>query len=269
MGFFSSCGGKLRVPLELRRVSRGASWVGKKESSLLSSFEVDLRIPLESLQVNQASSRVERENLVVFLQLQREARVYSQIAMSISGNLSSWIREVMPPLELWGGIRDSSCVTAGQSGLISNWGRKLGVSLEFRWVSQGSSQVATEISGNLSNCFSGVRPLSICEGKLRIPLKSLQRNCPSSQFGWESWVSSPVAMRISGFLSNCNRGVRPPLTLRHGTVVSSWVLKALPSFLSSWGRELAFFLELQQVSHSFYVFWVEFWSSIQITSNLP
>ena len=48
--FFSSCGGKLWVPLELQWGSRGTSRVAKRESKLLPNCLGELRIALESQQ---------------------------------------------------------------------------------------------------------------------------------------------------------------------------------------------------------------------------
>ena len=57
--FFLSCGGKLGVPLELRRGPQGPACVSSEKSGLLSSFEGQDRIPLESLPANRAVSRLQ------------------------------------------------------------------------------------------------------------------------------------------------------------------------------------------------------------------
>ena len=59
-------------------------------------------------------------DLVIFLELQAEAWVSSQVLMGISGYHSGRLRGVRPPFELRGEPYDSSRVTAGESGLISS-----------------------------------------------------------------------------------------------------------------------------------------------------
>ena len=67
--FFSSCGRKIEVPLELPRGPQGTSRIASGKSSLLSSFEGEGWTALESLQRNRASSCIEGQNLMVFLEL--------------------------------------------------------------------------------------------------------------------------------------------------------------------------------------------------------
>lgn len=104
------------------------------------------------------------------------------------------------PLESLQGNWASSQVEAGT-----------GVSLELRWVSQGSSLGCDgDLREPLPSCLSGVWHLSSYEGELRIPLKSLQRNCPSSQFmgilgfplQWQWDQVSQIATGESGLLSH-------------------------------------------------------------------
>lgn len=74
------------------------------------------------------------------------------------------------------------------------------------------------------------------------PLELHQGSQASSQVAAETRGSSQVAIRIFGFLSRCNgdirisleweRRVRPPLTLRHGSPVSSRGVKGLSGLLS-------------------------------------
>ena len=58
-----------------------------KESSLLSSFELELGIALKALQGKRASSRIKAGNLLSFVKLWREAWGFSQVEMGTSGNL--------------------------------------------------------------------------------------------------------------------------------------------------------------------------------------
>jgi len=47
---------------------------------------------------------------------------------------------------------------------------------------------------------------------------------PHLELRWETQGSSPAATGISGFLPWFNRGVRPRLVLRHGTLLYSRVV---------------------------------------------
>ena len=52
---FSSCGGRLGIPLQVPWGTQGASYVASGKSSLYSSIEVERRIALESRQGNEVS----------------------------------------------------------------------------------------------------------------------------------------------------------------------------------------------------------------------
>ena len=65
-----------------------------------------------------------------------------------------------------------------------------------------------------------------------------------------TWGSSPVAMGIARVLSSFNRGLRRRLILRHRTLLSSKVVKGVSGLLSSSGRKLGLFLEVQQGSQT-------------------
>ena len=71
--FFSSCGGKRGVPLELQRGSQGLVRVASDNSGLFSSYEGPVGIPLESLLVNRSVSRV-----------------HSELSVSLGQRLGSW-----------------------------------------------------------------------------------------------------------------------------------------------------------------------------------
>ena len=102
---------------------------------------------------------------------------------------------------------------------------KLCVLLELKWGPQGTSHVASRKSGLVSSC----------KRHLGISLESLQY----------SGVSSRVEAGNSGFLSSCGRdlrvptefqrGVRRPLELRIGTLLSSRVVKGVSGLLWSFG----------------------------------
>ena len=152
MGLFSRCGGKLGVPLELQRVSRGTSLVVKRDSRLLLSFKREYRIALESLQGKRASSRVcawgwGMGNLMVFLKLQWDFRVM----IGNSGNLSCFLREVQSPFELQWGAGDCSQVTTRQIHLMKTCVQKLRVPLQWRQGSQCCIQTSARESGLISS----------------------------------------------------------------------------------------------------------------------
>ena len=62
--FFSSCGRKLGVTLQLRRGPLGPARVALEKSGLFLSCQGHIGIPLESLPVNRAVSRVHSGNSV-------------------------------------------------------------------------------------------------------------------------------------------------------------------------------------------------------------
>ena len=175
------CAGKLGIPLDWGRISRGPSWVTSRVSSTLSCFQRECGISLYTLLWNRASSRVERR--------------------------ISWF--------------------------FSSCGGKLGVPLDLRWGPPGPARVASEKSGLFSSC----------KGPVWIPHKSLPINRAVSRVQSGNSVFSPVATGISGFLSRFNKGVRPRLVLKHGTLHSSRVLKGLSGLQSSSGREFGLFQE--------------------------
>ena len=112
--FFSSFCGKLGVPLEVQRGSRGTSRVAKRESSL-SSCERELGISLELLNGNQALPGFE----VVSRGLSRVASGFLLNYNGDMGNLLSCKIGVKPPFILRGGTWDCSGVAAVKSHLIS------------------------------------------------------------------------------------------------------------------------------------------------------
>ena len=66
---------------------------------------------------------------------------------------------------------------------------------------------------------------------------------PHLELKHEIQGSSPVVTEISGFLYCFNSKIRPRLVLKHGTMLSSRVVKGPPllGLLSSSGGNLAFF----------------------------
>ena len=131
--------------------------------------------------------------------------------------------------KVMGGWWEDGGRVVGGSWEGAGWG---GVPLELQRGSQGPARVASEKSGLFSSC----------ERRVRIPLKSLP--CvigPCLEFSWETQCSSPAATGISGFLSRFNKGVRPRLVLRHGTLHFSRVVKGLSGHQSSSGGKLGLF----------------------------
>ena len=133
-----------------------------------------------------------------------------------------------------GGWWEGGGRVVGGSWEGAGWG---GVPLELQRGSQGPARVASEKSGLFSSC----------ERRVRIPLKSLP--CvigPCLEFSWETQCSSPAATGISGFLSRFNKGVRPRLVLRHGTLHFSRVVKEGSGLWSSSDGEFVLFQEDRQ-----------------------
>ena len=117
----------------------------------------------------------------------------------------------------------------GKSGFLSSQSRGIGSHLEMRWGTWCSSRVVT---GN------------------SVFLELLQVNRTSHELRRETRVFSPFATGSSGFLLSFNTGVRPHLPLRHGTPLSSRIVKGLAGLLSSRAVELGLFLEVQKGSQT-------------------
>ena len=121
------------------------------------------------------------------------------------------------------------------------------VFLELRQKPWGSSQVATGISG--TSLWLPQRS-QVWFRVARVSLGFLSSRCrrigPCLEFSRETQCSSPVASGILGFLSRFNKGIRPRLVLRHGTLHFSRVVKGVSGLRSSSGGELGLFQEDRQ-----------------------
>ena len=131
--------------------------------------------------------------------------------------------------------------TARESGLISHRGGvpvgffevqwEIWVSLELRQGPQGTFPVAYGKSGLLSTCGG--------------TLKLLSSHCwgigNHLEMGGNTRWPCPVATGNSVFLWSLNRGVRPCLFLRLGTLVFSRGVKGLSCLLSGSGEDFCFF----------------------------
>ena len=148
--FFSSCGGKLGVPLMLQRGPQGPTHVASEKSSLFPSCEGHAGIALESLLVNRTMSRVLSVNSAFIsggdrdLRLQLKVHLGSQASSGVEawnsaflsscqrcqascrvqvgnqGFLERFSKGVMPPIML---CRNPWCYIgagAGEPGLISS-----------------------------------------------------------------------------------------------------------------------------------------------------
>ena len=133
----------------------------------------------------------------------------------------------------------SSHVDGGNLLVFLNCRGKLKISLELRQDPQGTFHVASGKSGLRASC----------KGWLWILSNRCRGIGSHLEFRRETQGSFPVTSGISGFLSSFNRGVRPRLMLKYGTPLSSRVLKGVAG-LSSSGRELGIFLEVQQGSQT-------------------
>ena len=96
--------------------------------------------------------------------------------------------------------------------------------------------VASEKSGLFSSC----------KGLVGIPLESLPVNRAVSRVQSGNSVFLSAATGISGFLSRFNKGIRPRLVLRHGTLHFSRVVKGVSGLRSSSGGDLGIFQEDRQ-----------------------
>ena len=101
------------------------------------------------------------------------------------------------------------------------------VFLELRREDLGSSRVPTRTSGNLSCSLRDVRPPFKLQGPPRIPLELQQGNKASSQVEAANSGLLSSCDKDHGFLSSFKRGVRPRIVLRHGTRLSSHVVKGV------------------------------------------
>ena len=130
-------------------------------------------------------------------------------------------------------VRDSSCTEGRISWFLSRYGGKIWVPLELQQGPQGPSRVASEKSGLFSSC----------QGHFGIPLEVLPVNRAVSN----------VQLVNSVFLSSGNRDLGPPvrlqlgsLVLRHGTLLSSQVVKGLSGLLLSSRGEFGLFQRISR-----------------------
>ena len=108
--FFTSCGRKFGVPIELLWGSKGPACVASGESSLHEICEGPLRIPLQSLQGSGTSSRVQT---------------------GTSGLISSADMDLGVPLEFPQGSQASSQVKTCKSTFLSSWKSSVRLSVEL------------------------------------------------------------------------------------------------------------------------------------------
>ena len=125
---FSSCGGKLGVPLELRWGPQGTFPVASGKTSLLLSCE----------RGRELLSRHCRE-IGPNLALKEESRGVSRVAAGSFGFISSCTRELWKPLMLLQVSQASFQVLRVTSGFLSTCCRGIGLHLDLRRETQGSS----------------------------------------------------------------------------------------------------------------------------------
>ena len=110
--------------------------------------------------------------------------------------------------------------------------------------SRGFSQLAVGNSGFLSNCNGDLgEPLVLTQGSqasfrvMRMNSELLSCHCrrigPHLELRHEKWGTTAFVTGLWGFLSSFNRGVKPHLVLKHGTLLSSQVEKDVSGLLSS------------------------------------
>ena len=163
--FFSSCGGKLGVPVNLRWRPHGPDCVSSEKSGLFPCCEGHVGIPLQSPPGNRAMSRVLLVNSV-FCPRRQGSRASSQGSTRESGLVWCQGMELL-----------SVRVVKVVSGLLLSSGRGIG---DF---SRGSAR-----ESGLPSC---------CEGILGVQLEPLQGNQDLSRVEWELGVLFPCS-RICG-----------------------------------------------------------------------
>ena len=142
MGLFLSCGGKLSVFLEWRRVCRGDGYVGE-----LLELPKGCQVPLRGSggEVGYLSKRCSGKGPHPVLR--GESPGLSPVRLGNLGFLSSCDGDFRDPLVLPQKIQVSFRVARGRLGFLSSWCRGLEPHLELRRETQGSSPALTEISG--------------------------------------------------------------------------------------------------------------------------
>ena len=138
------------------------------------------------------------------------------------------------------GFLSRLCSRKGENLGFLSCGRTLGIPLELRRGPQGPTRVASGKSSLHSSC----------KGALGIPLQLVQGTGPHLELRLEPKCSSSVLTWISGFLWSFNRGVRPRLVWRHGTLLPSRGVKGVSGFFSSWHRDLGLFLKVPRGCHT-------------------
>ena len=105
-------------------------------------------------------------------------------------------------------------------------------------------------SENLSSCLRNVSPLLSCVFTSGFLLRCCRRIGPHQKLRWETQCSSPVVTGILEFVSRFNRGVRLHLPLRHGTppLLSNCKRGVKPPVELM--RRIGLFLEVQQGSQT-------------------
>ena len=132
-----------------------------------------------------------------------------------------------------------------------------GILLQLFRGTQGVSRVA---SGK-SNLHAS------CKGPLRIPLQMMQgpRSSSGANAGTSVFLSS--ADMDLGVPMEFNRGVRPRLVWRHGTLLSSRAVKVVSGFLWSWHRNLWLSIKVPQSSHNCHPFGLDTWDDSRVSEG--
>ena len=149
--FFSSCGGKFRVPLELRwgpRGPQGPDCVAAEKSGLFLRCEGHFEFPLDSLLVKRAVSRVQLGDSVFLSSSDRDlgypvkVQLGSQASSGVEKSNSAFLFTVKLPVEFrqeFGLFQEdqqwsqaSHHVVRGHSVFHWSRSREIGISLEMR-----------------------------------------------------------------------------------------------------------------------------------------
>ena len=134
-------------------------------------------------------------------------------------------------------------VARGSAALLSSHGTGIEPQDTLKGESRGLCRVAaghpgflrlvTVTSGRFSWCLWKVRNTLEWERPLGTPLGSCSGRGPHLELRRESQCSSPVLMWFSGCVCRFKQGFRSQLVWRHGTLLSSLVVKPFSGFQAS------------------------------------
>ena len=205
--------------------------------------------------------------------MMRESRGFSRVVVGSLGFLSSYDREVRKPLMLPQGNPVSIWVARGSARLLSSHGSCIGPQFSLKGETRGLSWVA---AGNIGfPRFAKVTSVSFswfpCIVTNTFVLWGVSVDCSGVAAMEDGLISSwGRNLRVPllfwrGFWGVCSfkQGVRTRLVWRHGTLLSSQVVKVVSVLQSNWVGDLGLFpnLQLGYQSSLCIVSWFSGWHS--------